>query len=98
MSRTSQLSPYRTKWTATSDSISGSVTYIRTTIVEWNEREITLRSGEWQTYTTKRKMNQAAQQFGLSFAVYQLDFAWFVTLPDGTEVPFQDGMTFPRPC
>jgi hypothetical protein len=92
MSRMNQLSEHRTTWD--SDGTSGGVTYIRTRIVEWRDGKVTLRSGGWETVTTKRKMNQASRQFALGFDVYQKDYDWFVTLPNGETVPFEDGMSF----
>ena len=95
MDRMDKLSEYRT--TIAGDT-SGEmhVTYVRTQIVSWNADTVTLRSGGWRTVTTKRKMNQAANQFGLGFRVFQHDHDWFVRRPDGGEVPFSDGMTFKR--
>ena len=62
-----RLSNYRTTWTETNGR--GSVVYVHTPIVEWNEDTITLKSGGWESVTTKRKMNQSALQFGLGFGV-----------------------------
>ncbi len=75
---------------------SGMVKYRNTVIVEWNAETITLRSGGWETVTTKRKMNQAANEFCLGFSVYQKNDDWFATLPNGETVTFDDGMTFER--
>ena len=72
------------------------VTYHSTAIVTYDAETVTLDSGGWQTVTTKRKMNQAARQFSLGFSVTQRDFEWFVTLPNGEEVAFEDGLTFAR--
>ncbi len=69
MARTDKLSTYCTTWEHEGDR--GSVTYHRTKIVAWDGSTITLNSGGWQTVTTKRKMCQAANQFGLRFCVYQ---------------------------
>lgn len=76
------------------------VTYHNTRIVELipgiNGDMITLRSGGYETVTTKRKMVQASNQFGLGYSVYQRAYDWFVRLPSGEIVPFVDGMTFAR--
>lgn len=48
------------------------------------------------TVTTKRKMNQTANQFGLEFGVHQKNFTWFVTTPLGDTIPFKDGMKIRR--
>ncbi len=41
-------------------------------------------------------MNQAANQFGLGYSVYQKNHDWYVNLPSGKTVDFQDGLTFHR--
>lgn len=87
-----KLSSYRTTWADHGDV--GSVIYHKTAIVSWMDNKITLRSGGWETVTTKRKMNQASHQFGLGYSVYQRDHVWYVDLPDGNTVLFTDGMTF----
>lgn len=94
MPRMDKLSTYRTNVMATGDRLS--VVYASTLIVDKVGNEITLDSGGWRTVTTKRKMNQAARQFGLGYSVYQRDFKWFVDLPNGETVPFEDNMTFAR--
>lgn len=53
----------------------------------------TLNSGGYETNTTKTRINQASNQFGLGIGVFQRKFDWFVSLIDGREVPFHDGMT-----
>lgn len=93
MPRTDKLSPYRTTWTQDGDNIV--VCYVRTNIVKADADTVTLDSGGWQTVTTKRKMNQAANQFGLGYGVFQRKGEWFVTTRDG-EFPFQDGMRICR--
>jgi hypothetical protein len=94
MPRMNKLSPYKTSIMATGDRLA--VTYVNTLIVDKVGDTITLDSGGWETVTTKRKMNQAAQQFALGYAVTQRNFKWFVTLPTGATVPFYDGITFNR--
>jgi hypothetical protein len=78
-----RLSKYKTKVERDVDGKAGRVTYHRTPIVEWSSQFITLRSGGWQSVTTKRKMNQASHQFGLGYSVFQRDFEWFVVTPHG---------------
>ena len=92
MPRMDKLSNYATTWFDNSDH--GGVTYHRTNIVAWTPNEITLNSDGWQTVTTKRKMNQAARQFCLQFAVWQKNYEWFVDLPNGETVKYYDGITF----
>lgn len=55
------------------------VTYHYTPVVAFNDRWILLQTDGWQTATTKARMNQAANQFNLNFAVSQANFKWFVT-------------------
>ncbi len=72
------------------------VQYHATNIVEFDGDTVTLNSGGWQSVTTKRKMNQASHQFGLGYGVYQRNHVWYVDLPNGQTVEFEDGMTFTR--
>jgi len=97
MPRMDKLSNYRTTWTTSGDS--GCVTYVNTPVVEWTDKTVTLRSGGYETVTTKRKMNQAANQFGLGFEVFQDKWFWFVAFTENGQrraLPFRDGMTFTR--
>ena len=49
--------------------------------------EIVLDTCGWESVTTKTRMNQAANQFGLPYRVYQKDYVWYVERPSGkTEV------------
>ena len=66
-----------------------------TCVVEVTPTEITLNSGGWKTTTTKARMNQTSNQFGLGFGVFQKDFDWFVSW-DGKDIPFQDNMVIFR--
>jgi len=66
-----------------------SVVYHATEVVRKEAGKITLRTGGWFTATTKSRINQAANQFGLCFQVWQRDHKWFVSLPNGKEVPFE---------
>lgn len=50
---------------------------------------VTLRTGGWFTATTKVRMNQAANQFGLGFQVGQKDGKWSVRCNNGAVVPFE---------
>ena len=94
MARIDKLSTYRTNVMITVDRLA--VVYADTLIVDKVGESITLDSGGWQTVTTKRKMNQASRQFALGYSVYQRNYKWFVDLPNGATVPFEDGMTFHR--
>jgi len=52
---------------------------------------IKLNSGGWRTNTTKTAMNQASNQDGLGFQVYQRNYDWFVEY-NGNTLPFTDNM------
>lgn len=58
-----------------------SVVYHSTEVVKVAmDGTVTLNTGGWRTATTKARMNQAANEFGLSFSVYQEKGDWFVAL------------------
>lgn len=69
--------------------------YHSTDVIKFNDQEIILDSGGWQTVTTKTRLNQASNQFDLGFSVYQKNFEWFVDYR-GQTFPFEDGMTLTR--
>jgi len=74
-------------------------TYVRyhsTNVVEFDATSVTLNSGGWQTVTTKRRMNQASNEFNLGYSVYQRAHAWYVVDGNGEKHAFVDGMTIPR--
>ena len=71
------------------------VTFHRTDVVVWDANTITLNSDGWQTVTTKRRMNQTAEHFGLNFRVWQKNFVWYVDW-DGQTLEYRDGMQLER--
>jgi hypothetical protein len=54
------------------------VKYHDTVVVEITHNRIVLNTGGWKTTTTKRRMNQASNQYGLRYWVYQTRGLWFV--------------------
>ncbi len=61
------------------------VVYHSTPVVQiTNNRYVKLESGGWYTNTTKTRMNQASNEYGLGFRVYQKNFDWFVEVGDNT--------------
>src|SRR5438046_8308104 len=85
---------------ATSVRTNGEWTHVRyhdTDVVSFTRDKIVLRSGGWETATTKLRMNQTAAQFGLGFKVYQRQHKWRVYVTGRSVVAFVDGMTFVRP-
>lgn len=95
MSQQSKLGTTATSLWVSSDGWTR-VKYHDTTIIKWNEDSIVLDSGGWMTATTRRRMNQAAKQFKLSFRLVQQDSAWLVVLGAGRTLNFSDGMTIAR--
>jgi hypothetical protein len=62
------------------------VRYHATDVVVFDNEWVKLNNGGHFTPTTKRRMNQTSQHFGLGFNVYQKKFAWYVDTPhDGTQ-------------
>lgn len=79
----------------TDDNGMTNVVYHSTAVVKFDSKKIILSSGGWHTNTTKTRMNQASNQYGLGFNVYQKDFAWFVDFKGKTH-DFEDGLTLDR--
>lgn len=78
------------------DMSNGAVSYHGTVVVLWDRERITLNSGGWLTATTKKRMNQASNEYDLGFSVYQSKHQWYVTTVDGRKFEFHDGITFNR--
>ena len=72
-----------------------SVKYHDTKVVTFSEDAIMLDTGGWFTPTTKARMNQTSNQFGLDYKVYQKDFEWFVHY-NGKDYNYFDGMRIDR--
>jgi hypothetical protein len=91
MSQTQRVGSTATKVTTLDGETS--VKYHDTVVVRFRPGQVVLNSGGWRTATTKLRMNQAANEFGLRFQVFQSKGEWFVTheLTDET-LNFQDGM------
>ena len=70
-----------------------------TQIVRFNDNEIILNSGGWQTKTTKSRMNKVSDAFQLGFRVSQRQGEWFVDYfanEIGDTYSFNDGMILER--
>jgi hypothetical protein len=63
------------------------ITYHNTVVVAFDNKKIMLNTGGWKTPTTKLRMNQAANQFGLDYRVYQENFQWYADFK-GRQIPF----------
>jgi len=66
-----------------------------TSIVIFDEKQITLNSGGYQTSTTKNRMNQTSTEYNMGFYVWQKKGRWFVNF-QGEEMEFFDGMELTR--
>lgn len=64
----------------------GGMRYHQTEVVRWDALTITLDTGGWKSATTKTRMNQASDWYGLKFSVYTRARQWYVRY-DGTEYP-----------
>jgi len=65
------------------------VTYHNTAVVEVTHNRIVLNTGGWKTVTTKRRMNQTSNQYGLKYRVYQSKGCWFVYY-NGKDLAFKN--------
>ena len=65
------------------DSDGTHVRYHYTDVVTVEKDKIVLRHNGWATVTTKRRMNQVSELYGLGFYVSQKDFDWYVTDKNG---------------
>ena len=85
---------------ATTVSKHGNNTYIKyhsTDVVIFDDSYVKLDTGGYKTVTTKRRMNQASNQFSLGFQVFQAKKIWYVVTPNGETVAFgKTGISFPR--
>ena len=69
--------------------------YHKTSVVQFNDKIIVLDTGGWKTNTTKKRMNQASEQYNIGFEVYQKAKKWFVKY-QGDEFPYNDHMVLSR--
>lgn len=68
------------------------ITLHSTVVVEFDHEMIILRHGGYRSYTTKARMNQASNEYGLGYQVFQNDHEWFVSYK-GHTFPF-DGAEY----
>lgn len=79
-----------------------SVVYHQTEVVKATPTQITLNHGGYRTNTTKTRMNQASNQYGLNYRVFQQNYDWYVWInrgtPEAKTIPFDSQtITFERP-
>ena len=79
MSQTSRVSGRATSVFKDTDGAT-CVKYHNTTVFKLSPtgNSVTLNTGGWRTATTKLRMNQALNQFGIPLSVYQKDGQWYV--------------------
>ena len=70
------INGYKTRVLPDKDKIR--VFFHNTPVVAFDDRSIMLNTGGWRTRSTKVRMNQASQEFGLNFRVFQKQREWFV--------------------
>ena len=56
------------------------VRYHNTDVVTFNDKFIYLNNGGFMTNTTKVRINQTANEYGLGFKLYQRNYTWFVEI------------------
>lgn len=67
------------------------INYRGTNVVTFNKDTIVLDPNGWWTKTTKRRMNQASDEHGLGYWVYQKQGQWYVDY-DGRTIPFNGSL------
>ncbi len=61
------------------DHENGYVLFHDTMVANWSDMEIRLSTGGFQTPSTKRRMNQAAEVFQLGYHVYQDGYSFYAS-------------------
>ncbi len=73
------------------------VRYHQTDVFRYDTRagKITLRSGGWESATTKVRINQCFNQYAPGFSLYQKNGTWYVWHRASDRLTkFRDGMSF----
>ena len=76
MSQQNQIGTHKTK-VFTENGVTF-VKYHDTKVVAFSDKSIMLDTGDWFTPTTKTRMNQTSNAFGLGYRVYQKNYDWYV--------------------
>jgi len=63
------------------------VTLYHTDVVTFDDKEIILDTGGYETLTTKDRMNSTSEKYGLGYRIFQKDYAWYVDYK-GKTIPF----------
>ena len=59
----------------------------------YEDKELTLFDGGWQSNTTKSRLNALCNEFATGFSVFQKNWDWFISDYQKTVVDFTDGIT-----
>lgn len=78
----------RTSTSIVRDGDDTEIAYHGTKVVIFNEASIKLDNGGYDTVTTKRRMNEAAQLFNLGYQVNQVKGLWVVRFK-GKDYPYR---------
>ena len=93
MSQQNTIGKHQTRVTQLNDLTK--ITYHQTDVVRFTPQTITLDSGGWHTPTTKLRMNQSSNQYGLGYQVYQRDHTWYINFKNET-MQYRDLITLTR--
>jgi succinate dehydrogenase/fumarate reductase flavoprotein subunit len=85
MTQTKKVSGVATK--VSEDGADTIVKYHNTEVVRFNSKRIVLNTGGYETMTTRRRMNQASNQFDLGYSVYSKKGDTLVDFK-GVTIPF----------
>jgi hypothetical protein len=72
------------------------VIFYQTPVVTFDDQMIQLNTGGWWTRSTKVRMNQASQEFGLGYRVFQKKGEWFVAYQDNIRPFTEQQLTLSR--
>ena len=73
------------------------VIYWETAVLSFDAHFIALNNGGYYTATTKTRINQAFNQFGLGYALFQREGLWFIERLDNHEIQEWKGQTLNLP-
>ena len=59
----------------------------------YEDKELTLFDGGWQSNTTKSRLNALCYEFATGFSVFQKNWDWYVSDFQKTVIDFTNGMT-----
>ena len=69
------------------------VSFIYIATYNYEDKELTLFDGGWQSNTTKSRLNALCYEFATGFSVFQKNWNWFVSdFQSKTIKPFCDGL------